>query len=112
MSSNHAVNLKTLKNYTSSYSVKDASEFLKSNNNLTFKNKFKTFFAMLSDKDFELSSNTKLLLIGALGYVIMPLDFIPDYIPMAGWIDDAAVLSAVWSAAKGDIQKFLFQRGA
>lgn len=34
----------------------------------------------------------KALIIGALGYFISPLDLIPDYIPILGLSDDAAVL--------------------
>lgn len=109
MSSNHAVNSKILTKHKASYSKKDASSFLKSNQNVGFKKKFKTMFTMLQDREFKLSDSTKLMFMGALGYVIMPFDIVPDFVPVAGWIDDAAVIGAVWGAAKGDIQKFLFQ---
>ena len=36
----------------------------------------------------------KLIIIGALGYLICPLDLIPDFIPVAGYSDDAAALIA------------------
>lgn len=32
---------------------------------------------------------------GALGYLILPLDLIPDVIPVAGYTDDSAALVAV-----------------
>ena len=35
------------------------------------------------------------LIIGALGYLILPIDLIPDFIPVAGFADDAAALAAV-----------------
>lgn len=35
------------------------------------------------------------LIIGALGYLILPIDLIPDFIPVAGWTDDLAALAAV-----------------
>jgi uncharacterized membrane protein YkvA (DUF1232 family) len=36
----------------------------------------------------------KAILASAIGYVLCPLDAIPDFIPVAGWIDDIAVLGA------------------
>ena len=37
----------------------------------------------------------KTLIIGALGYFIFPLDLVPDFIPVAGFADDATALVAV-----------------
>jgi uncharacterized membrane protein YkvA (DUF1232 family) len=37
----------------------------------------------------------KSVIIGALGYFIFPLDFIPDFIPIAGFSDDLSALLAV-----------------
>ncbi len=33
-----------------------------------------------------------IILIVAFLYAISPIDFIPDFLPVLGWIDDAAVL--------------------
>lgn len=33
-----------------------------------------------------------MIAIGALGYFILPIDLIPDAIPLLGFTDDAAVL--------------------
>lgn len=54
------------------------------------------FYAMKSE---NVTMAEKALIIAALGYFILPLDMIPDFIPIAGYGDDAAVLC-------GLIQKF------
>ena len=36
----------------------------------------------------------KSTIVGALGYFIFPVDFIPDFIPIAGYTDDFAALIA------------------
>lgn len=36
----------------------------------------------------------KAVALGSLGYFILPLDAVPDFIPVAGWADDAAALAA------------------
>jgi uncharacterized membrane protein YkvA (DUF1232 family) len=39
----------------------------------------------------------KLLIVGALGYLVWPFDLIPDAVPWFGYTDDLAVLSATIS---------------
>ena len=42
----------------------------------------------------------KTAIVGALAYVIVPVDLIPDFIPVAGYTDDmAAIVSAVGMVA-------------
>jgi uncharacterized membrane protein YkvA (DUF1232 family) len=38
-------------------------------------------------------TRVRLTLMGALAYFILPVDVIPDFIPMLGYTDDAAVLA-------------------
>ncbi len=55
----------------------------------------------LQSKDVPLKD--KAIIIGALGYLISPLDVIPDAIPIAGLGDDVAVLLYVLHKIKGDL---------
>jgi len=56
----------------------------------------------------KVSATNKAMIIGALGYMISPLDVIPDAIPIAGLSDDLAVLlfvlKKVWTDVDPDIQ--------
>ena len=45
-------------------------------------------------------------LTAALAYFLCPIDAIPDYIPLAGFIDDAAVLGLVFGAAEADLRRY------
>jgi uncharacterized membrane protein YkvA (DUF1232 family) len=42
--------------------------------------------------DVRVSATDKLLVAGAIGYVLLPLDFVPDFIPFVGEIDDVFLL--------------------
>ena len=55
----------------------------------------------------KVSKADKAIIIGALGYMISPLDVIPDAIPIAGLTDDLAVLlyvlKKVWTGIDPEI---------
>jgi uncharacterized membrane protein YkvA (DUF1232 family) len=42
----------------------------------------------------------------AIIYFVAPLDLIPDFIPVGGFVDDAAVIAFVVRQIKGDLDKF------
>ena len=44
--------------------------------------------------DRQTPLKVKAVLIGALAYFVLPADVIPDYLPVIGYTDDAAVLAA------------------
>lgn len=46
----------------------------------------------------------------ALLYVLSPIDMIPDFIPVIGLVDDAAVLALCLSLIEKDIQKYQLWR--
>ena len=43
----------------------------------------------------EVPTRTKTLLLGALGYLILPIDLVPDFIPALGFTDDLTALLMV-----------------
>jgi uncharacterized membrane protein YkvA (DUF1232 family) len=46
----------------------------------------------------------KLLIVGALAYFVMPFDGIPDFLPLIGFTDDAAVIAATVAAVRMHMQ--------
>jgi len=62
------------------------------------------YYTLQSDK---VSKADKAIIIGALGYMISPIDVIPDAIPIAGLTDDLAVLlyvlKRVWTGIDPEI---------
>lgn len=64
------------------------------------------FYTLDSDK---VSVKDKAIIIGALGYLISPVDVIPDAIPLAGLSDDLAVLiyviHKVWNELSEEVKE-------
>jgi uncharacterized membrane protein YkvA (DUF1232 family) len=43
---------------------------------------------------------------GGLLYFILPVDLIPDFIPIVGYLDDLAVLTTIMNSLKGEINAY------
>ena len=50
-------------------------------------------------------------ILGALLYVVMPIDLIPDWIVIIGWTDDAAVVAATIRKIRNELMDYLNFRG-
>ncbi len=46
-------------------------------------------------RDSETPATAKAMIMAALAYFILPLDAVPDFLPVIGYTDDAAVIAAV-----------------
>jgi uncharacterized membrane protein YkvA (DUF1232 family) len=55
-------------------------------------------------------TRVKALIVGALAYFIMPIDGIPDLLPMIGFTDDAAVIAATIAAVRAHMQPDHFEK--
>ena len=60
------------------------------------------YYLIESDK---VSLKDKAMIIGALGYLISPLDLVPDAIPIAGLGDDLSILIFVLNKVWGDVDE-------
>jgi uncharacterized membrane protein YkvA (DUF1232 family) len=52
-----------------------------------------------------------LMILGSLIYFMMPLDLIPDFIPITGFADDISIIFLVFGSINEDVENFLeFER--
>jgi len=75
---------------------------LKRRDRLELKGRMKSFLMFLPNmvlllarllKDSRVSKADKVLFVGAIAYVISPIDLIPDFLPFIGQVDDIYVVS-------------------
>ncbi len=75
-----------------------------------FMNQVKTFFRMIkayANKEYkEVPASTIVSIIMTLLYVFSPIDLIPDFLPVVGLLDDAAVLGACVASFGSAIKRF------
>ena len=83
-----------------------AGEFMKQNRNKSWYEDFAMLYKMIRDKEYKLDNKTKLVIAGALAYVVLPVDIIPDFIPIIGWIDDAFVLGFTINSIREEIGRY------
>lgn len=61
------------------------------------------FIKALFDK--KTPTKVKLILVGAVLYALLPFDFVPDFLPFIGFIDDLILLVSAISYAWERIKK-------
>jgi uncharacterized membrane protein YkvA (DUF1232 family) len=98
---------KDTRSYQKHYSESDFWEKAKSLGKKVLKPALTLYYVMQSsDTPFHI----KTAIIGALGYLILPTDIIPDFIPVAGYTDDFAALMAIIKMCKDYITKDIEQQ--
>lgn len=48
-----------------------------------------------------------LAIVSALTYILSPIDLVPDFFPVVGYLDDAAVVAACWKLVKSDVEEYV-----
>ena len=70
----------------------------------------KLYFQMLGDvftgKYKKVPVGTIAAIVGTLLYVLSPIDFIPDFIPVVGYLDDAAMLAVCLNFTRFDVEEY------
>ena len=73
-----------------------------------FSQKFRYYFLILFDRQTPLY--VKLILAVGLLYILVPVDIIPDTIPLLGWLDDLAIASFLVALALKLVPKEVMAR--
>ncbi|HLU23369.1 MAG TPA: YkvA family protein [Bacillaceae bacterium] len=60
------------------------------------------FYALQSP---EVPKKSRMLILGALGYFIFPVDLLPDFLPAVGFTDDAFIIIAAFGKLIGAINE-------
>lgn len=63
-------------------------------------------YKMLCDSEYSISGSTKRWIVFALFYLISPVDVIPDWIPVIGYLDDALVILWVMDRLDDEITRY------
>lgn len=70
----------------------------------------KLYFQMLGDvftgKYKKVPVGTIAAIVGTLLYVLSPIDIIPDFIPVVGYLDDAAMLALCLNFTRFDVEEY------
>jgi uncharacterized membrane protein YkvA (DUF1232 family) len=73
-------------------------------------NDIKLYFQMLGDvftgKYKKVPVGTIAAIVGTLLYVLSPIDLIPDFIPVVGYLDDAAMLAVCLNFTRFDVEEY------
>lgn len=73
-------------------------------------NDIKLYFQMIGDtltgEYKQVPFGTIAAIVGTLLYLLSPIDLIPDFIPVIGFLDDAAVLGACLKLTRFDVEQY------
>ena len=88
------------------FDEQEAEDFASSHQEKSWYDDFITLYEMITTSDYKISNQTKLIIAGTLAYVVLPIDVIPDFLPVVGWLDDAFVLGLATTTLSDEIKKF------
>jgi uncharacterized membrane protein YkvA (DUF1232 family) len=98
--------LEMAQNMADDFDAGRAEQFIKKHADKSWIKDFKLLYDLITDRTFKLKPTTWAVIAGALAYVVMPIDVIPDFIPGLGWIDDAFVLATTTAKLSEEIGRY------
>ena len=88
------------------FDAERAESFSEGHKDAEWYDDFMTLLHMITDSEYSLSSTAWITIAGALAYVVFPVDIIPDFIPVIGWLDDIFVLGWVMKVLVDEIAAY------
>jgi uncharacterized membrane protein YkvA (DUF1232 family) len=98
--------LEMAENMADDFDADRAEQFVKKHVDKSWFNDFKLLYDLITDRTFKLKPSTWAVIAGAIAYVVMPIDVIPDFILGLGWIDDAFVLATTTTRISEEISRY------
>ncbi len=65
---------------------------------------------MARDPSYRFPPKTKMLVVLSLVYLVSPVDLIPDFLPVIGFVDDLALLTATAAVLAGHARDYAQRR--
>lgn len=72
-------------------------------------NDFKLLVQMAKDTisgKYKMNTWNASIIVGTIVYVISPIDALPDFIPLAGWVDDITIVGYALTKLSVEIKKY------
>lgn len=73
---------------------------------------WRAFFGAVRHGEFKISALSWLALAGTVIYTISPIDLIPDFIPIVGYLDDLGLWGVMVLLATRERQRWISQLSA
>ena len=98
--------LKKAESLAGEFDPEEAEAFAEKHKGASWYAQFKLLYDMVTDREFKVSPQAYLTIAGALAYVVLPIDVIPDFIPGVGFVDDIFVLGFVLKSLSDEIERY------
>ena len=103
---NKKESLKQAQELADGFNEKEADQYASEHREEAWYSDFVTLLDLVRDPHFRIDSSTYLMIAGALAYVVFPIDVIPDFIPVVGYIDDVFVVSMVMKSLSDEVERY------
>ena len=94
------------------FDPQEAERFAEKHKGAAWYEDFILLYRMVTDESFTISRAAYLAIAGALAYVVLPVDLIPDFIPGVGFIDDVFVVGFVMKQIRDEIARYRVHRSS